>query len=119
MIEPIDMTALRVNPNIQKVVSLLRITGFDTCDSGDGETHDCACDLPYPYVHITTTPESLVTEAIRLRHLIEGAIGCALDTISVPPDEEGLYPIQASYDPGSNTAHISLFFVHDRMLINQ
>jgi len=33
-----------LNPGIRRLVVWLRANGFDTCDSGDGQTHDHACD---------------------------------------------------------------------------
>lgn len=41
-----------LNPGIVKTVELLRAEGFDTCDSGDGVTHDFACDRSGGYVSI-------------------------------------------------------------------
>lgn len=49
-----------MNPGIAYTVKTLREWGFDTTDSGDGQTHDHECDLPVPYVYISVPrPERL------------------------------------------------------------
>lgn len=42
-----------LNPGIRKTVAYLRSLGFDTVDSGDGQTHEHECDRPHGYVTIS------------------------------------------------------------------
>ena len=49
-----------LNPGIRQTVQLLRDHGFETCDSGDGETHDRACDRPHGYVVMTIDRHAIV-----------------------------------------------------------
>jgi len=59
-----------INPGILKTVLTLRQWGFNTCDSGDGETHDFACDRDHPYVVINVPADQLVSESRRLFQLL-------------------------------------------------
>lgn len=104
----LDYTTL--NPGIRKVVQFLRENGFDTCDSGDGVTHEHACDLDRPYVHILVQePAKLVAEADRLTELLSQH-GIKLE----PQDEEvTARSVEASYWPASQTAVMSLWNVTD------
>ncbi len=62
-----------LNPGIRYTVQKLREWGFDTRDSGDGKTHDHACDLPIPYVHISIhDPAHLHHDLRTLMELMEG-----------------------------------------------
>lgn len=97
----------KLNPGIVKTVEWLQSKGFDTRDSGDGETHDYECDLPFPYVHMVTEPETLVSEARRLQAELK-SIGIELE----PLDEYGeAKAIETSFNPVTNLAIISLFNV--------
>lgn len=60
----------KLNPGIRATVAWLRENGFQTCDSGDGATHEFECDLPHPYVHMVVTPETAWTECQRLKALL-------------------------------------------------
>ncbi len=99
------MSAL--NPGIVKTVEWLNARGFTTCDSGDGETHDFACDLDIPYVHMTVPAFSLALEAMRLKELLE-AIGVRI--VEAGPDASA-QTIAATYDPANGVAVLSLFNV--------
>lgn len=96
-----------LNPGIINTVKWLNENGFQTVDSGDGETHDYECDLECPYVHISVAPEKLISEANRLQaKLQENGI------VLTESDESGSSPtIQASYSPLDGLAFISLFNV--------
>jgi hypothetical protein len=48
-----------LNPGIRGAVRFLRALGWETCDSGDGETHAYACDREEAYVVIQLPPETL------------------------------------------------------------
>jgi len=105
-----------LNPGIRRTVEMLNRAGFETCDSGDGETHEYGCDRPYPYVVIMVPAFALVEETGRLVDILED-IGITVDPIS--EDDCGVH-IQATFDPGIKdgryAAMIDLQGVHDRML---
>lgn len=95
---PLDLSTL--NPGIRETVAWVRSLGFDTCDSGDGKTHEHACDREHAYVVAVTDPDVLCMEAERLRRCIT-ALG-----IDVGPIGGDLPCIQASYDPETGYALI-------------
>lgn len=104
-----------LNPGIRATVQWLREKGFNTCDSGDGQTHDHACDLPVPFVHIRVHPHYMTAEAIRLMALLESCHGIDFNNAPHPqddPEAASRYPhIEASYSPVDGVAIISLFNV--------
>ena len=101
-----------LNPGIRNMVSWLRRQGFETCDSGDGETHDYECDHEAPYVAMIVLKDKLVGEADRLK----GLLGQSNIEVGVV-DEDGLSPsIQASYDPSDGSAVIFLSGLADKDL---
>ena len=107
-----------INPGISRTVVWLRSHGYETCDSGDGETHEHGCDRDYPYVVSKVDPEHLVE---RTRHLVLllAHMGIRVIPIGEAFDEDGWNSvpcIQASFDPGDGTAMIDLMGVCDRML---
>lgn len=60
-----------LNPKIRHTIKVLRGWGFDTRDSGDGETQQYECDLPCPYVHIKINHAIFLSgEMIRLKKLL-------------------------------------------------
>lgn len=96
-----------LNPGIINTVKWLNENGFQTVDSGDGETHDFECDLDCAYVHISVSPENLVSETNRLYYLLSDN-GVSLSEM----DEDNINPtIQSSYNPLDGKAFISLFNV--------
>jgi hypothetical protein len=99
-----------INPGIRATVEWLRKRDFNTCDSGDGETHDFECDLSIPYVYMIVDPATiLISETDRLAFLLESEKGIKLQ----PMDEElsGKPTIQANYNPQDGVATICLFNV--------
>lgn len=99
----------KLNPGIREVVRRLREAGFETADSGDGSTHDHACDLEEPYVHIMVRPPYLILETDKLREVVE-SWGIEL----TEPNEDGTAKtIEASYSPLHSFGVISLFNVAD------
>lgn len=99
----IDLSTL--NPGIRKTVEFLRSNGFDTIDSGDGETRTFDCDLGIPYVHIQVDPDKLVSETKRLAGLLK-TVGVEV----LAQNEEGTAPtIEGSFEPVSNLGIISMF----------
>jgi len=96
-----------INPGIRSTVQKLREWGFETCDSGDGETAQFDCDLDCPYVHIMVDAESIASETDRLVGLLVEA-GICFDDPPHPqyePDASSKFPvIEASYLPLQNRA---------------
>ncbi len=107
-----------VNPGIQRTVALLRAHGFETTDSGDGQTHDFTCDQPMPYVHIQVVPASaLIARADDLLRLIT-KYGVSFADSPFSPDGEIIGPhLEAHYSPADGLATISLFNVDDAALL--
>jgi len=99
-----------LNPGIRLTVAALSAAGFETCDSGDGETHQEECDREGSYVVIKSTSRDLTAEAadlvLFLRHngIEVVQIGC-----------DGVQ-IQATYDPVDDTAIIDVSGIHDSLL---
>lgn len=105
-----------LNPGIVKLVTKLREAGFNTCDSGDGETHEFDCDRDYGYVSILVPDKNdLVSETDRLEQLLTswGIVAIPM-TMEDPP--EGCCNIDAGYEPCNELAIIDIRYVHDRML---
>lgn len=100
-----------MNPGIRRTVRWMRSLGFDTCDSGDGTTHDYDCDSEWPYVAMLVPPEELVAQARRLQQAFK-EIGITIEELSSEPKPA----IQASYDPGNETAAILLTDFTDILL---
>lgn len=96
-----------LNPGIVETVRWLRANGFDTCDSGDGETHQFECDYECPYVHMRCAPDKLVSEANRLMDLL-AARGINFQ----PMDEKNSVPtVDCSYSPLFDVGFIALYNV--------
>ena len=105
-----DVDYDELNPGIRETVRWLRSLGFETIDSGDGETHEYECDRDGAYVCILCRSSALAKEARRLmRALLDRGI-------MVGPVYEGTTHIQASYDPANGFAVIELVGVTDAML---
>lgn len=101
-----------LNPNIRRVVEIMRAAGFDTTDSGDGETHDFGCDLGTAYVHARVPPERLADEARRLMQLFESR---GIRFTGLGEDGQGS-SVEASYSPVDGCAVVSIFGVNDRQV---
>ncbi len=102
------MTADELNPGIRETVAWLNAKGFVTTDSGDGVTHDHACDRDYPYVTIMVTDaDNLMSETNRLWE--------ALNELGVPlsPVGAGGPCIQSTFDPCNDVAVIDLMEFKD------
>jgi len=91
-----------LDPGIRATVLWLRSQGFDTRDSGDGETKVGAveCALEVPHVAIVTTRDQLLDETDRLAGLVR-ELG-----VEVSPLGGDGVEIQAGYDPGDGSATI-------------
>lgn len=60
-----------LDPGIRDVVRTLHAAGFETTDSGDGESkpqawYDCGEAIPFPHVLAETTPETMIADAERM-----------------------------------------------------
>jgi hypothetical protein len=99
-----------LNPGIRLLVKLLRDAGFDTCDSGDGQTHDYECNREHAYVSIRVADANVLSlEAERLMSLIEVVL-----KVKLHPQGEGDHPcIQATYDPVDKIGIVELWHVTD------
>lgn len=110
-----------MNPGITRTVEFLRGHGFDTCDSGDGVTHDHPCDRPYPYVAMRCEPSKLVVEADRLRDVLVVAAGVAVVSSTAAWSHDSDAPvgvcIGADYDPVDRVGVIDLSGLDDTGLI--
>lgn len=101
-----------LDPGIRETVRWLRAHGFDTCDSGDGETKDidddCALDVPHVFMEVEPA-EELKMEADRLVRLV--------DTLKLPMAiyEESVH-IEATYDPVDGIALLMLQGLDDAVL---
>jgi len=108
---PLDQAALAsLNPGIREVVAFVRSLGLDTCDSGDGRTHEHLCDQERAYVAAQVAPEGLVAAADRLRRAL-CARGIRVASIGL-----GGVAIQASYDPANGVALVELTGLDDAAL---
>lgn len=104
-------TEIPLNPNIRRTVEWLQAHGFDTSDSGDGETHACECDRDYGYVAMKVAPDQLITETRRLFRLLTER------GLSVVDMNDADRPcIQGSYDPGDDSAVIDLIYINDDIM---
>lgn len=103
-----------INPGIRRTVALLNANGYETCDSGDGETRDFECDRDDPYVvvklFVGSVGDSFIYRTRRLLKLLTD------QGIQVHEVGMGLPCIQASYDPVNNVGVIDITGIHDRML---
>ena len=101
-----------LNPGIQSTVQTLRQWGFDTRDSGDGNTAQYPCDLPIPYVHILTDHQHLAEETDRLVGLLTdcGIVFSDCPHPQIDPEGTAKHPsVEASYLPlqgGIATIHV-------------
>lgn len=108
--DSLDLSLL--NPGIRRTVALLRANDFETVNSGDGVTHECVCDSPFPYVTITVEPLALIDEADRLYDLMTDL---GIEVGYMAEDGSGI-AIEAAYWPTSGDAYIILNGVDDDML---
>lgn len=117
-----------LNPGIRRTVTWLRSLGFDTCDSGDGMTHDHPCDRAYPYVVMRLNTDELIATAHDLKGCVSGALGrgplrgtregrvvSATEAFASGETPRGVC-IQASYDPVEQVALLELIGMCDAML---
>lgn len=99
-----------LSPGIRLTVAALTAAGFDTCDSGDGETHQDSGEREGPFVVIKSSGRNLTAEAVELMQFLQHN-GIEVVQIGV----NGVQ-IQATYDPADDTAIIDVSGIHDRLL---
>jgi len=99
-----------LNPGIRLTVTALSAAGFDTCDSGDGETQQHECDREGSYVVIKSNSRDLTSEAADLLLFLQHN---GIEVVQI--GAEGVQ-IQATYDPVDDTAIIDVAGIHDRLL---
>lgn len=104
-----------INPGIRRIVELLNEAGFRTTDSGDGETHDHACDRDHGYVVIQAEPKALVEASDAIAAVLEGW-GITVGEPAMHPPPPGTCWVQATYCPADGIAVIDVSYIHDRML---
>ncbi len=99
----------KLNPGIIKVVKLLNSAGFATCDSGDGKTHEHACDRPDRYVVVklplSADPRLAANEVYEL--LMH----------SISDERFGHIIINANYDPRDARTYIDICPITDDDLL--
>lgn len=99
-----------INPGIRRTVGWLNSLGFETTDSGDGKTHDYACDRDYPYVVIRLSSfMSAMKRTFDLMYALEEK------GISIHPVGEGV-SIQVTWDPSDDITLIDLAELDDSIL---
>lgn len=103
-----------LNPGIRKLVHLLNEHGFETTDSGDGETSDCDCDRENAYVCVLVKPDRLIDNCAAIKALLK-TYGVTVKSL----DEDGTVPnVQGTFDACWDTAVIDIINVTDAMLSN-
>jgi len=99
-----------LNPGIVKVVELLNAHGFDTVDSGDGETREYACDRVRGYVVVRLRDsQPLEASANKIAQLLTGR------GVSLGPSPDQVH-VQANYSPIDGFRFVDIDGIHDRML---
>lgn len=67
-----ERTKRELDPGITDVVQLLWDNGFETCDSGDGESKPLGPDvIPFPHVFMQVSLESFFPELLRLGEVLQ------------------------------------------------
>ena len=115
MRDEIDYGPIPLNPGIVRTVALLREHGFETTDSGDGETHAAECDQMTGYVAIATTPDKVISTAGAVAKCLHDH-GVTIVPMGPSTEEQGGACVQATYDVANGSAMILVEGIHDRML---
>lgn len=92
-----------VDPRMRTLVEALRYNGFETTDSGFGDS-DMECAMPWPHVAMVVPPVALVEEACRLRDVLADL---GVDVVPLREDMLGA-SIQAGYCPALDMATLLL-----------
>lgn len=105
-----------LDPGIRRVVELIQGAGFETTDSGDGQTklaNGWSADeaLDYPHVFVETESGEMAPAADGVRALLKRN-GVDIQAAN----DDGAPYIQATYDPVTGVAIIAVVGVSDDML---
>jgi hypothetical protein len=116
MSDPKAINLDEIDPGVRGTVWFLRQAGFETVDSGDGVSkfNDLTYDddyLPFPHVHMLSTPSGIVRDADCLLGVLEKR---GVNFIPVDPETDP--QIEASYSPVDKHAILSLYNVDDKLL---
>lgn len=101
--------AVKLNPGIVRTVQLLNARGFDTCDSGDGETRDHVCDRDVGYVVVKLRDDQPLEDSARAIFELLRAHGYPVD------GDEPQTAIQANFSPVDGHRFVDIHNIHDRM----
>lgn len=125
-VHELDTPVSEMNPGIRRTVQWLRDNGFATCDSGDGVTHEFACDRPVAYVCIRVEPAQLAAEAHRLLELLSAngvdlhkAHEAMMDAWENEADDATMMSfacLECTYNPVDGVAILDLTNVADAQL---
>lgn len=109
--QEIDYSEL--NPGIRETVRFMREHGYETVDSGDGQTHDHKCGRDYPYVTALVPIMDIAKAASKLESLFMEHHDIDFTWVGQDGPE-----IEASYQPGS-VALVDVRYINDSMLKEQ
>jgi hypothetical protein len=94
-----------LNPGIRSLVKWFHEKGFETTDSGDGQTHEQPCDRDHPYIVVRVQdPHRLIQETQRV-------FQCLGDLAT----KEGVL-VQGNYSPSDGMAFVDISGLSDRDL---
>ncbi len=103
-----------LDDGIRETVRLLRRHGFDTTDSGDGDTPQPYEKLSYGHVVVVVGPGELARAACEIGRLMEDH-GLAVVPRAPSDPPEGHVTIEGSYSPAEGIALVIVSHVLDRM----
>lgn len=116
-----DIDYDELDPGIRKTVRLLRAAGFDTTDSGDGQSKfknsdaGCAIDMPNVFI-VVADKHRIALEADRLLMFLKSQ-GVNFDVADDDLEEDAFGPhVEASYHPIAGVGILALFNVDDDVL---
>lgn len=113
-IEEIDYDQL--DPGIRQCVRMLRQAGYETCDSGDGETKG---DNGLPFGHVVIQVPNPYTSVAELLHVQQHLKRKGLTCVPRPPEGEPAADevvVELSYNPAEPVAVIVIEHITDAKL---
>jgi len=100
-----------INPGIRETVRRLQEAGYETCDSGDGETHDHTCDRQEGYVVILLKDDDDIVEHVNKVGALLSSWGVDLSN----PHHNGVL-LQGNYGYADRLKMVDIHGIHDRIL---